>query len=430
MTAWRRVCFLAIAMAGCHTPSPVSPRAALPSVAPVSLDLPLTTPTAPVLDGKGLANVTPRPPSEHEGKTFRRLTESDCVLLAAANTGLANLIDDEHRVPVQAEMKASFLNHAMARVEESTDEVERFRRTLRYHAALEARNGSAAAALNRFFQLTEAEVRTDLLRKAFPIIDALIVKAQEAKKADVRFPLDPADLARERLQMVSQLEQAELGSRLLNIDLKRRLALPSLPMDERLWPVGDFAIDPAPVDPETSVKAALADRPELRGWRALYQGLTPATLPDVRDILRAGSSLLSPSQTPVFVRWFLRKKPGADAATLAEVEVRRKQIYDVIVQRERDVADETRAAAMMLNAQTVRATLARDRLRNWTEKLDDAVKKKEAKQPGAEFVEPQVRVEWLKAQSELASEVAAWHQARVRLKAAEGWLAWEAVPAK
>jgi hypothetical protein len=30
----------------------------------------------------------------------------------------------------------------------------------------------------------------------------------------------------------------------------------------------------------------------------------------------------------------------------------------------------------------------------------------------------------------LASEVAAWHQARVRLKAAEGWLAWEAVPAK
>ena len=35
---------------------------------------------------------------------------------------------------------------------------------------------------------------------------------------------------------------------------------------------------------------------------------------------------------------------------------------------------------------------------------------------------------WLKAKAEVATEVSAWHQARIRLKAAQGWLAWEAVP--
>jgi hypothetical protein len=110
-----------------------------------------------------------------------------------------------------------------------------------------------------------------------------------------------------------------------------------------------------------------------------------------------------------------------------ELEERRKQLGDLIAERERLITDEARAAALTLNAQRVRATLARDRLRGWDEKLADAVKKRAANQPGAEFLEPQVRMEWLKAKSELISEVAAWHRARVHYRAALGWLAWEAV---
>ena len=34
-------------------------------------------------------------------------------------------------------------------------------------------------------------------------------------------------------------------------------------------------------------------------------------------------------------------------------------------------------------------------------------------------------LEWLKARAEAVAEVMAWHTARVRLKAAKGWLAWE-----
>jgi hypothetical protein len=129
---------------------------------------------------------------------------------------------------------------------------------------------------------------------------------------------------------------------------------------------------------------------------------------------------------PWLVEHFLRKQ-GPTPATLAELEVRRKQLGDLIADQERLVADEARAAALSVNAQRVRAQRARDRLAACEEKLAEAVKKREANQPGAEFLEPQARVECLKARAEVVAEVAAWHQARVRLRAAQGWLAWEAL---
>jgi hypothetical protein len=390
----------------------VAPRPALPSVAPVAIELPQTPPTLPDINAKFLPKLPPRTITGPDGTTFRRLTETDCLLLAAANAGTANRIDDESRVP--------------AKQKECNSPADRLRQTVRYHAALELRNRAAADALDRFFQLADAEVRADLLRKAFPVIDPLLAKAKEAQAAGVRFPLEVIDLERQRSELMSQLEQVELGSRLLNVDLKRRLGLPALPTEQRLWPQGEFAIDPTPVDPEEAVNAALADRPELRGLRALAAGLTPETLPDVREVLGVRGN--APVGSNLLIR-LLMHKHGPDAATLAELEVRRKQLADFIADRERTIADEARAAALAVNAQRVRATLARDRLLGWDEKLADAVKKRMANQPGAEFLEPQVRQDWLKAKAEVVAEVAAWHQARIRLRAAMGWLAWEAVGA-
>ena len=239
----------------------------------------------------------------------------------------------------------------------------------------------------------------------------------------MRFPLDPADLERQRLQMLTQLEQAEAGSALLNIDLKRRLGLSA--SSERLWPGGHFDISAEPVDAEQAVNAALADRPELRGLRAVHAGLTVDTLPQAREQLRATSPLLGGSPPPPrgLARFLFHKRAEAEAR--AELEVRKKQLADLIAERERAVADEARAAVVSLNAQTRRVQLARDRLVAWTATRADATKKREANQPGADLLEAQVTLDWLKARAEVVAEVMAWHQARVRLKAAQGWLAWE-----
>jgi hypothetical protein len=115
--------------------------------------------------------------------------------------------------------------------------------------------------------------------------------------------------------------------------------------------------------------------------------------------------------------------PRPDAATLEELEVRRKQVADVLADRERAVADETRAAAVGLNAQTRRVALTRDRADSLKAKLDDARKQQAAKVAGADLLAAHAEIEWLKARAEVAAEVMAWHAARVRLKAAVGRLA-------
>jgi hypothetical protein len=125
----------------------------------------------------------------------------------------------------------------------------------------------------------------------------------------------------------------------------------------------------------------------------------------------------------------LGRKPPPDPAALAELEVRKQQLADLIADRERAVADEARAAAVGMNAQLKKLALARERVDGWKAKWDDAVKQREAKIPGAELAEAQARLEWLRARAEVVAEAAGWHQARVRLKGAQGRLAGEpAVP--
>ena len=260
-----------------------------------------------------------------------------------------------------------------------------------------------------------------MVREALPMVDDLLDRATRAKAQDVRFPFDPADLQRQRSQIVSQLEQAEGGGRVLNIDLRHRLFLPTPSSGEALWPTGDFGIDPVPVDAEAAVVAAMAGRAELRGLRVLQAGLNAETLEDVREQLRVANPLLGARGLSAWMARTVVKKLTPDAATVAaEVDVRRKQVGEWLANRERVVADETRAAASALNAQTARLTLARDRADAWKTKWDDAVRQKAADLSGATFTEFSVRLDWLKARAEVVAEVMAWHQARARLSAARG----------
>lgn len=413
MACWRVWLLLTIA-AGCHHPRPaVALRPEQTTAPPVARELPLTKPVPLAIDGKDIPPPPARTSVALQGDAFRKLTERDCTLFAAASAGAANLLDEGGRVPP----RAGDCNPAR-------DELQR---TVRTHAALELRNRAAADALERFFQLADAEARGQLLRDGFPVLDGQLDRAKKAQAAGIRFPLDIGELTRKRSQLATDLEQTEHASRLLNLDLKRRLGLPYQPEAERLWPAADFAVDPSPVDAEAAVATALADRPELRGLRALYHGLTPDTLPDVREILKANSAL--PNQRlPFTLRRLLGRDQGPDPAALAELEVRRKQLLDLIAERERAVADETRAALLDLDAQVTRIGRSRERLASLEEKLADAVKKRLADQPGAELLEAQSRTEVLKARAEVVAEVIAWHQARVRLRAAQGAFAWDAAP--
>lgn len=421
MRGWLVIWLWALTAAGCHGLPPATSRPAEAPAPPIPPDLPVITPAIPLLDAHELPRLPPRTTLAPEGVVYRQLRENDCLLLARANNSTARLLRQEDELPTRSG----------ARCKDRGAAKDQLRKTLREHTALELENRSAAEAIERFLQLAELEARTDLLHKSIAIVESLVARARSAQAASVRFPLDLADLLRQRSELAAQLEQAELGAKLLNLDLRRRLGLSAGPAEEQLWAVGDFAIDPAPVDPVAAVNAAMADRPELRGLRALQHGLTVETLPDARDLLRGINPLLgssgSASTLSRLLECLLAHSTGGDAAKRAELETRQRQLEDVLQDQERAVADETRAAALTANAEIVRVGLARDRLLSLEEKLAEAERKRAANQPGAEFLVPQMQLEMLKARSELAGEVAAWHQARIRLKAAQGWLVWEAV---
>lgn len=415
MACWR-AWLLLVTGVGCHNTRPAAaPRPATPTATPVQIELPQTKPVVPVLDGASVPVPALRPVGSRPGEAFRKLTERDCAVLAAGRTGGANLLDEGGRVP----LRAGDCNAARDALQQS----------VRYHAALELRNRAAADALERFFQLVDAEARGELLRDGLPILEGQLDRAKKARAAGVAFPLDPGELARKRSQVATDIEQAEHTARLLNLDLKRRIGVPYQPETERLWPMTEFVVEPAPIDAASATATALANRPELRGLRALYLGLTPDTLPDVREILKANSTLPN-NRLPFTLRRLLGPDRGPDPAAVAELEVRRKQLGDLIADRERAVADETRAALLELDAQVTRIGRARERLASLEEKLADAVKKKAADQPGAELLEGQARSELLKGRADVAAEVVAWHQARVRLLAAQGVFAWEVAPGK
>jgi hypothetical protein len=417
MRWWWSIGALIVGLGGCRAPAPAPARPDWRSP-PASIELAETPPNLPALDGNGLPAHSNPITSSIAKQTFLRLSETDCLVLAAANAPGAGLFDDD--------FDSSLPHRKCGR--DGDDSRRELRQSIRYHAALEIRNRAIGEALERFHQLAEAEVTADLARRSFSIMDPLIAKANEAKIKNVRYPLDPADLERQRSRVATQLEQLELGSRLINLDLKRRIGLPYQPSGKRLWPAGDFTLDPTPMDQEEAAAAALADRPELRGLRSLQSGLTPETLPDVRELLGAATDGAPKGLTSVIILIrHLKLHGGPDPETLAELEALRRQLAEYIAIRERQIADEARALALTLNSQRVHAMLARDRLRSWDEKLADAARRREANQPNADLLEAQVRLEWLKAKGDLAAEVAAWHRARVKLRAAMGWLVWESL---
>ncbi len=439
-----------VSVAGCqHAPRTVAVRVTESTAPRISRKLPdvKPSPLVPLVlnepDADGCCSSEPLP---GWARSYRELTEYDCQLLAAINTALANQIDEENRLPhaVSPPPNRSVVLRCCGKLPvEDYRAIDEVRVFIRQHVALELRNRAIAEALERYFQLVDVGCRIELLSEAQAVLEDLLVRARAAKEADVRVPVEVADLELQLSSLLTQREQALTTSRLLNLDLKRRLGLPSRPTDEALWPRGDFRVTETGSDAEWLVERALADRPELRAWRAMYHGLGTGLLPEVRDLLRSFGPLLGTrSDTevrpglalPLVSR--LGSSGGPEAVPFAgeskrrlsdELEIRRMQLYGLIVESERRVADETRAAVTIRDSQFVRVKQARDRVGVWEKRLAEERKKRAAGQPGAEWTEPFVRLEWLKARGELASEVVAWHRSGVRLKLATGELVWEVV---
>ncbi len=420
---WRRwVTLGVVALAGCRAPSVrVTSPAQTPAVPSQPSELPVATATALEPDYAKLPSVDPQSASAMPGVTARApVTEATVSKLAAERAALATVFQRESEIP-----------HLVAATpSQPTGDDGALLRDVRALLGTDARRRAAGDAVQEFFRLADFEGRLDLLRLSIDRLDFLREAARKAKADGARLPVELDELDAQRANLLAILGQAELGAKLLDTDLKRRLGLPAQ-MPERLLPSGDFGVPSDTVDAEASVKIALEHRADLQALRTAYLGLTPQNLPSVQEYLRGvpGSVGLIGSGSVVHPQaWdphlpfskLLRRRAGEwakaiDTVTAAEVGVRRQQLYRLIEEKERAAADEVRAAVATLNEQTRQVGLARWRSEQQMSKFADV--KKMAKGP---FLEVPAELESLRARSEVIAAAMAWHQARSKLAVALG----------
>jgi hypothetical protein len=398
---------------GCHAapqpvlppPKPPPPPPELPRVVPTSLEpdyrtLPAFDPLKATVD-----DIAP-PPAGYHG-----LTEEVCCREAAARASVAGLFVKENRVPPP-------------RLTRRTDPAaDNLTREVRVHLAAEGRNRAAAEALDEFYQLADAEGRGEIMRATLPILDRLRERVRKARAEGLMVPVDPDELDRQRASLLGLIARADLGANSLDIDLKRRIGVPGRTV-ERLRPQGSFGVSAQPVDVDAAVRTALETRPDLLALREAYWRISPASLPAVREMLRSAlgqgaSASAADSVRGVVVRSLVAvllaryRSRQLDELVLAELAVRRQQLYDLIAERERQAADEVRAAIAALNAQVTQVALARWRAEQLAKKVTDAKKQGPLAELAAEL-------EAYRARTEVIAAVMAWHRARVKLAAAQG----------
>ncbi len=407
------------AAAGCRGPevrlSPPTPVPALPPVAEPAV----ARPTGIEPDYKTLPLVEPGSDAGGVRPPPRGIAEAEVARVAAERALTATLLRTEGGVPraVLTDRNGEPLTSGPGACDDSLTA------DVRALAAAEARNRSASEALIAYFQLADAEGRGDILRQSVVLMDQLKAAVRDAKAKGAKVPVEPEELDRQRAGLLGVLGQADLGAKLLDVDLKRRLGLPGSSAD-RLLPSGDFGLSaPTPVVDE-AVARALARRGDLQALRTVYLRLSTDTLPVVREYVRALPGLAglvgaAPPPLPLVRRLTERRIAASvaalDAVLVAEVEARKRQLWAVIEEKERGVADEVRAAVASVREQSRQVGLARWRAEQLIAKAED-----EKKQARGAILEQLAEIEALRARADVIAAVMQWHQARVRLNTASG----------
>lgn len=321
-------------------------------------------------------------------RNYRGLDERTTQCLAAANSSLANLLDEENAKP-------SVLGAVRCKgtINAAGDDLLRESRRL---AAIDARNRAALEALERWCQLADAEGRRQLFAEGIATFDRLRAQAPIFRDAGLPTPTDD-DLLRQRAKYLADYESLEAAVALLNHDLTARLKLDP---GERLWPVGSFDLTTDQAEPD------LTHRADLQLIRTLHQRLSIETLDAVQESMRSYSGLLGGAALP-------------EAISRRELDSRRKQLADLLASREAEALAQARAARGQMDFAANRVALLQTRVESFAAKLATA----KAENKLADILSAEADL--LRARADVLAAVMEWHQWRIRLKAAQGLLGHE-----
>ena len=240
----RRLAWGTLVAAGCHAaPTPVAtPRAVtlLPEV-PRAVPTPDVTQVAATL-----------PASTPDPGPYLALGAEECRRLAAINSAPARLIDAAANSPTPLP---------------GNSRADDLRRTLGVQLAAEARNRTAASALEAYYRLLEAELVTDALGGAVAELDALNTGLDALAASGLPEPATAPTLREKRLSVRADRETARAGARRLSAELLPVIG--AAPGSGRINPTDVISVPGADLDADQAVARALITRPDVNAARAL-----------------------------------------------------------------------------------------------------------------------------------------------------------------
>jgi len=347
---------------------------------------------------------------------YHTLDPNQCQCLAVSGSSLANLFDRE-RCVVQASADGcrGRLDHG-----------DCVQLDVLNTAAQEARNRSAADALEHYYHLAEYETKLDLVAGGVTDTDGLLADIGRMRQQGMLIPLDETQFARERITLVDQRVQLEAGIERVNGQLWPMLGIERPSPAARIWPATDLVVDTRPIDVEAAVQEAMAGRPELAMLRRLRSSLDTDSLPAAREAMSQVNALLGNQSeppcllSPLGLRTALAKRQAAER----ELEQRRCQLAEYQRLREQQIADQVRQAAANVETRLRQIALAKEVDAQWDARIEYLSGRSTT--GGATFAEVAVaRLNSQKANADLIGHVAEWKIALVRLKEAQGLLAAE-----
>lgn len=397
---------LFLAAAGCGHLRSQSVSTAPPK--PPAPDLPVANRSVIQVDISGLPREpSGKPPSRPA--EYRKLTAAECRSFAIKQTPFADELDSH---PENQPSGHPWLHPFRPK----PSDAEAGRR-VRGYLADELRNRAAADALDKYFQLAQAEGQFDLLVKSMGELRARLADAEDAERRGLSNRATVDGLRVQVLDLEAKIAELDAGIDSLNAALRAHLGID--PADTHsLWPDDPLRIRPEDVDIVSAVKTGLLYRPDLNLLRTLLADDGRAVDEIAQALLKQVSPLMAKLKSNPLVGALAERRESVNQ------EATRRQLQSMLDGRERQAEAEIRAAALTLRGHRLAAIAKAAEVRRQAATLVEVEKRAAAGQPVAAEL-TKAKLDLWKAQGELLKSAVEWQRADVKLRQAMGLLVRE-----
>ena len=349
-------------------------------------------------------------PGEAESPIRRRLEPRQCQCLAAEQSTVGRLLDAESRI-------ASGSGGCRGQDDAASDCL---RRRVLSARSIHERNCSAADALELFYRLAEADGTSGWLDDALEELGEALHDCAALKSQGIDTGVDERSLRQQRSELIERRNTARHAMRQLDGQLRVMLGLPAEP-SIRLEAAVEPRIVPELFDAAAAVERALERRGDLAALVALESASGVETLPALRGALQVVQPGLGTASS---AGRHVLGKLLADRAQQCELQSRRRQIAELAEASRRQVEQEVRQAVSAAETALAAVRLAVQRRDDLLSRLKSLEKKRDA-DGVTSFDLRAERLKSIEAEIDLLHRAIEWKIAIVRLKKAEGALAWE-----